>query len=253
MNGSSAFTHLHVHSHYTLLGGTASVADLAARAAAEGLSHLALTDTNALYGAVSFDQACRAVGIQPILGLAVTIAPPEEQLGASATPGLLVLLATGPAGYRSLCRLSSLIQAHPDREALAARGLAWTELEAHSEGLLCLSGGRRGWIERFLRASDAPAVAHYARRLAATFPGSAYLSLELHRPGDLALARKLIELGASHHLPAAAVQPVYTLAPEDMPRLRLLAAINHNLPLDQVPRCARPSELVRPKARSMLH
>ena len=96
------FTHLHVHSHYTLLGGTAPVAELAARAAAEGLSHLALTDTNALYGAVAFDRACRAAGVNPILGMTATVAPPDEQMGPAASPGRLVLLATGPAGYRSL-------------------------------------------------------------------------------------------------------------------------------------------------------
>ena len=52
------FTHLEVHSHFTLLGATPSVAELAARAREDGLTHLALTDTNALYGAVAFARAC---------------------------------------------------------------------------------------------------------------------------------------------------------------------------------------------------
>ena len=67
-----AFTHLEVHSHFTLLGGTASVTELAGRAAADGMSHLALTDTNALYGVVAFDRACRERGVQPIIGMTVT-------------------------------------------------------------------------------------------------------------------------------------------------------------------------------------
>ena len=54
-SGLRGFTHLQVHSHYTLLGGTAPVDELAARAAAQGMTRLALTDTNALYGAVAFD------------------------------------------------------------------------------------------------------------------------------------------------------------------------------------------------------
>ncbi|MGC9335109.1 MAG: PHP domain-containing protein, partial [Anaerolineae bacterium] len=126
------FTHLQVHSHYTLLGATAPVADLVARAAAGGMDELALTDTNALYGAVAFDRACRAAGVKPILGMTVTVGPPAERIGPATSPGRLVLLTTGPEGYRSLCRLSSHIQAHPDRETRARTGLSWEDLEAET-------------------------------------------------------------------------------------------------------------------------
>ncbi len=54
---NTTFTHLETHSYYTLLGSTISVTELAARAAVEGMSHLALTDTNALYGVLAFNQA----------------------------------------------------------------------------------------------------------------------------------------------------------------------------------------------------
>ena len=60
------FTHLEVHSYYTLLEATPSVEELVAQAKAEGSTHLALTDTNALYGAVAFQRACLEAGIQPI-------------------------------------------------------------------------------------------------------------------------------------------------------------------------------------------
>jgi DNA polymerase III alpha subunit len=81
---------------------------LAARAASEGMTHLALTDANALYGAVRFAQACEKVGVQPIIGMALTVAPPAAlPPTVGSEPGLLALLATGPDGYRSLARLSS--------------------------------------------------------------------------------------------------------------------------------------------------
>ena len=177
------FTHLEVHSHFTLLGATPSVSDLAARARGDGLTHLALTDTNALYGAVAFARACRTVELQPVIGMTLAVKPtpppppPCEGRGRQ-TPlpgrggvggevssrlareegevGQLVLLVTGPAGYRSLCRLSSLIQGNPERETLAADGLGWDELAADREGLICLSGGRRGWIERYLPWATTP-------------------------------------------------------------------------------------------------
>ena len=236
-----AFTHLEVHSHFTLLGGTASVTELASRAAADGMSHLALTDTNALYGVVAFDRACRERAVQPIIGMTITVSPPTPPLPhsgnggingeATTPPGHLVVLATCPAGYRSLCRLSSLIQGSPEREALAVRGLSWEEIQAHRDGLICLSGGRQGWIERYLRAGDLAAAQVYAGRLAGIFDDRAYLSLEIRAEADRPIALEVAALGRRLGMPAVAVQPVYCLAPEDAPRLRLLAAIRENRPL----------------------
>ena len=235
------FTHLHVHSHFSLLRGTASVEQLVARAASEGMTHLALTDSQALYGSVAFDRACRAAGIQPILGMTVIVAPATDSLDASAQPDLLVLLATGPEGYRSLCRLASLIQAHPERAAKAVQGLSWDELEAHAAGLLCLDGGRLGGIERRFRAGDAEGAACFASRLQRIYAGSAFVSLEIHRPEDRAIAQAVEEVGHRHGLESLAVQPVYCLAAEDRERLRLLAAIGHNLPIAELPSAALPA------------
>ena len=209
------FTHLEVHSHFTLLGATPSVAQLAARGREDGLTHLALTDTNALYGAVAFARACRAAEIQPVIGMTLVVREPDLPSPlpekADSGPGQLVLLATGPAGYRSLCRLSSLIQGNPEREALAARGLGWDELTAHREGLICLSGGRRGWIERYLRAGDYAAAQLYAGRLAGIFDENAVLALELHTPDDEQIATEVVALGRRLGLPdsrrAAGLQP----------------------------------------------
>lgn len=236
------FAHLHVHSHYTLLGGTAGVRELAQRAAAEEMTHLALTDTNALYGAVAFDKACRAVGIQPILGMTVTVAVPGEQIAAEkGPPGQLVLLATGPHGYRSLCHLSSLIQANPERKSMAERGLTWQELKAHRKGLICLSGGRMGWVERYIRADDLNAAHRCAGRLAGIYGENTFLCLELHRPDDIDIAYEIVALGLRLGLPTVAVQPVYCLSPKDTPRLRLLAAVDRNCQLASVPASALPA------------
>jgi DNA polymerase-3 subunit alpha len=236
------FTHLEVHSHCTLLGGTSPVADLAVRAAADGMSALALTDTNALYGVVAFAKACRAADVQPIVGMAVTAArEPDLPPIASDAPGRLVLLATGPAGYRSLCRLSSLIKGSPERDTLARRGLGWVDFKAHHEGLICLSGGRLGWLERLLRAGYEAAARAYAAHLADIYGENAYLSLEVHRPEDQAVAQAIAEIGRRAGIPCAAVQPVYCLNRAEAPRLKLLAAIDCNCLLEAVPAVALPA------------
>jgi DNA-directed DNA polymerase III PolC len=235
--------HLHVHSSFTLLGGTAPVEALVERAAADGMAALALTDDHALYGAVVFSSACRAAGVQPIVGMAVRVAPLAEHalnLNDGGGLGLLTLLATGPDGYRSLCRLSSLVQSRPDRLETAAAGLSWDALKADSAGLICLSGGRQGWVERRLRAGDRAGALRYAGRLAGIYEQRAYLALELHRPSDEPIAHEITDLGRRLGLQSVAVQPVYCLAPQDRPRLRLLAAIRENCRLAELPHRALP-------------
>jgi len=243
VEGAASFTHLHVHSHYTLLGGTASVSDLAQRAAESGMSHLALTDTNALYGVIAFARACTSAGIQPIVGMATSIALPgdlqEGSVGAEP-PGLVILLARDRSGYRSLCRLSSLLQGHADREARLARGLSLDDLAAHADGLLCLDGGRQGWTERLLRMGHLQAARRYAGRLAHIYGPHTYLSLELQGADDAPVGKELSSLAHLLGTPPVAVQPVYCLSRQDVPRLRLLAAIARNCPLDELPAEAVP-------------
>jgi len=236
-------THLHVHSHYTLLGATAALTDLVAQAKGDGLTHLALTDTNVLYGAVEFAQACTKARIQPLLGMMVQVAVPGA-LGFAETPRPepIVLLATGPDGYRSLCRLSSLIQANPEREQLRGQGIAWNVLKAHRTGLLCLAGGRRSYLEWALRAGDLKAANSYLSRIGGLFDEQAYLALELHQPGDHKIAQAVSKSGERFGLPCVAVQPIYCLAPAEQSRLRLLAAIDHNCKVDEVPAAALPDE-----------
>lgn len=242
MNDPVPVTHLHVHSHYTLLGGTASVTGLAQRAAAEGMGALALTDTAVLIGAVQFHRACQAAGVQPILGLTLPVAPAEAEMRlAPGVPGCLVLLADGPAGYQSLCRLSSALQASPDKAALLAQGIPWEWLKENQAGLFCLDGGRTGWTERYLRAGNQAAAVRFAARLGGVFGERGFLSLELHQPADTAVARELAGIGARFGLAAVAVQPVYGLRPADTARLRLLAAIDHNCLLEAVPAAALPA------------
>jgi DNA-directed DNA polymerase III PolC len=208
------------------------------------MTRLALTDTNALYGAVAFTKACRDAGIQPITGMTITVALPKS-LGAHVDDaqivGHLVLLALGTTGYRSLSRLSSLIQGTPDREARAIQGLSLDKLQSHREGLICLGGGRRGWVERLLRAGDTQAARWFVEQMAAIYGENAYLSLEQHKPTDVTIAQEIVSLGESIGLPAVAVQPVYCLSPQDAPQLKLLTAIKLNCLLDEVPSTALPN------------
>jgi DNA polymerase-3 subunit alpha len=233
---SSHFVHLEVHSHFSLLAATASPAGLAARAASEGMTHLALTDTGALYGAVAFARACRAAKVAPVLGMTVPVAEVETpQSLASRHPPHLVMLATNTEGYRSLCRLSSLIQGVPDREERLAGGISWEEIVAHRSGLICLSGGRMGPIEQSLREGNLASAQRHAGRLAEAFDSDAYLALEIHSLSDESVSAQVKDLAARMGIGLAAIQPIYCLSPEEESRLQLLAAIRLNCTLEAVP------------------
>jgi len=106
-----------------------------------GMPALALTDHNRLTGAIEFYDACLEAGVQPILGLEADILPSAE-LAAYSSPGAspLVLLASEPEGWASLCRLSSLLQGDP----AGANPARVPGLADDCSGLLCLTGGRAG-------------------------------------------------------------------------------------------------------------
>jgi len=216
--------HLHVHSHFSLLEATPAPAALVERAVTEGMTSLALTDSAALYGVVAFRRLCLEAGIQPIIGMSVTVG------GALGQPaGLLVLLARNPAGYRSLCRLSSLMQGQPQR----LPELSWEALRENRAGLLCLDGGLQGHLAHYLRLGDGAAAEQHVDRLVTIFE-RCYLTLELHRPEDEALAREIVAVGQRKGIPVVAVQPVYCFSPEEGETIRLLQAINRIRPLEEV-------------------
>lgn len=226
-------THLRVHSYYSLLEGTASVHDLAARAASDGMSALALTDSNGLYGTVAFTRACHAVGIRPITGMTVNVAPPPQEMPDDLPhPGRLVLLAMGLEGYQSLCRLSACLQAYPDREMRVQQGLSWDNLKTHNHDLICIEAGQAGWLARFLWAGQHQAASRYAGRLGAIFPDRCYVGLEIYQPQDVALAHEMIQIGARFGMEPVAAQPVYALEREALELRPLLMAIDHNCHID---------------------
>ena len=145
------FVHLHTHSYYSLLNALPSPLALVERVKEQGGTAVALTDDDALYGAIPFYQAARAAGIKPIIGLDVHNAPNgrhNKRARIDKQTWRLVLLAKDDTGYHNLLQLSSAgflegfyYTARVDDELLAA----------HHEGLIALSGGMGA---RFPRCSE---------------------------------------------------------------------------------------------------
>ncbi len=133
------FTHLHVHSEYSLLDGLARVPDLVKAAKARGFEALALTDHGVMFGAVQFYQAARKQGVKPIIGCELYVARRSrfDREAEDRKPYHLTVLAENAVGYRNLIQLVSRAQLEGfyyrprvDRELLAQ----------YSEGLVVFSG-----------------------------------------------------------------------------------------------------------------
>ena len=223
-----SFSHLHVHSAFSFLDGASSVDALVLRAAELGLLALALTDTGGVTGIVSLTQKCRKAGIKPLGGCEVVV----------AGLGRLTLLADGPTGWASLCRLltaASLRDVKRDylkRETVkgGAVPVTWEDLEAGHEGLVCLSGSaRHGRIPALLGRRRYACAEDLAVRCRALFGVGNYF-LEVTRTltdGEDRLSEALLELAGHLGVPAIATNPVHhatkagMLAHETLCRIRL--------------------------------
>src|SRR5271169_1234700 len=104
----SKFTHLHVHSHYSLLDGLAKIPDLVARAKELGMDSIALTDHGVLYGAIEFYKTAKKMGIKPILGVEAYVAPRDRFSKESSEKYYhLILLCENETGWKNLVKLVS--------------------------------------------------------------------------------------------------------------------------------------------------
>ena len=208
---NTSFTHLHVHSHYTLLGGTASIPDLVAQAAADGMRALALTDTHALYGAVAFARACTKAGIQSILGMTIKLVLPAICNTPRSPMNAACCLPVGPMAIVHSVAFRRRFNPAQIVSNASTPGIAWETLKMHRDGLICIAGGRQSALDAALRAGDQGAAMRYMGRLAGLFDERAYLALELHGPTDGKIGHELVKLGDRFGLPVVAVQPIYTL------------------------------------------
>lgn len=141
------FTHLHVHSHYSLLDGLAKIDDLLDRAKELGMDSLALTDHGVLYGAVEFFIKAKAKGIKPIIGCEMYVAPGglqnKNNTAIDKTRNHLILLVRNEIGYKNLMKLISI--AHLEGFYYKPR-IDRETLKKYSDGLVALSACAEGEI-----------------------------------------------------------------------------------------------------------
>ncbi len=154
------FTHLHCHSHYSLLDGASSIPRLVERAVEHGMNALAITDHGNLHGSIEFYKACKAQHLNPIIGYEAYVAPRHraDRTSTGDNSYHLTLLCQNAVGFRNLVRMASVaalegfyFKPRIDKELLAA----------HSEGIICLSGCISSEFNRCLLRGNGPDDEHF--------------------------------------------------------------------------------------------
>ena len=233
MEYKKQFTHLHVHTEYSLLDGSAKISELVSSAKNMGMDALAITDHGVMYGCINFYKACLDKGIKPIIGSEVYIANTsrfDKQMSEDNFYYHLVLLAKDNTGYSNLTKLVSL----GFTEGFYKKPrIDFDILNEYKEGLIALSACIAGPIARTFLQKGYDHAKQVAKRYQDTFGEDFYLELQDHgireqRDVNNALLRLNKELG----IPLVATNDLHYIKREDAKAHDLLLCVQTGTNVD---------------------
>jgi len=197
----TGFVPLRVMSSYSMLEGAIDPKAVVKLAKERAFPAIAIADRNGLYAMPAFASVARDAGIQPIVGSLLGV-----RRSAEGPIDSLALYAQNEAGWQNLCHLVSA--AHLDRPLELDPHVTLEQLEAHTEGLLCLTAAGEGALVRLLAEDRVDAAEAYCARLEHLFPGRLYI--EVARRGEAAedaAEDALLDLAYARNVPLVATNP----------------------------------------------
>lgn len=223
------FTHLHVHSHYSLLDGLAKIDDLIKKAKKYEMDSLALTDHGNLYGAIEFYKKAKRAGIKPILGVEAYIAPngmEQKRAGVDGKRFHLTLLAKNNKGWENLILLvtKSNLEGFYYKPRIDKK-----LLRDCSEGIICLSGCFSGELAKAVSKKDDDRVEKIIKEYLDIFGKDFYLEIQPHMKD---LVNDYIELSQKFNIPLVATQDVHYVSKDDKTAHEILLAVQTSSQLD---------------------
>ena len=207
------FVHLRVHSAYSMAEGAIKVPKLVGLCVANAMPAVALTDTRNLFGALEFSSECSKNGVQPIIGCQISVRREDVQTGHGQTgrlpePDQLVLLVQNAAGYANLLKIVS--KAFLETTSGETPQVSWSDIAAHSAGLIALTGGPAGTLGRYLLEGQRPKAEDILARLHAMFPQRLYIELMRHGiKAEERIEPLLIEMAYDHNVPLVATNECF--------------------------------------------
>ncbi|MFA6097354.1 MAG: DNA polymerase III subunit alpha [Candidatus Paceibacterota bacterium] len=225
------FTHLHTHSHYSLLDGLAKIDDLIAKAAEFGMDSLALTDHGVMYGAIEFYQKAKAKNIKPILGVEAYVASKSrlnKSPGADERRNHLILLAKNNEGYKNLIKLTT--SAHLEGFYYKPR-IDKEILRENSSGIIATSACMAGEIPQAILANDPEKAKKAIREFQDIFgKENFYLELQDHPKlkGQQTINDALVKLSNEMSAPVIAANDIHYVNSDDDKAQDILLCIQTN-------------------------
>ncbi|MCI7795535.1 MAG: DNA polymerase III subunit alpha [Lachnospiraceae bacterium] len=213
-----AFTHLHVHTEYSLLDGSSKIKELAARAKELGMNSMAITDHGAMFGVIEFYRAARENGIKPILGCEVYVTPgsrfDRETVHGEDRYYHLVLLAENNEGYQNLMKIVS--KGYVDGFYYKPR-VDMEVLEQYHEGIIALSACLAGEIPRYLERGLYEEAKEATKKYRNLFgEGNFFLELQDHGiPMQRQVNQGVIRLSRELDIPLVATNDCHYINAED--------------------------------------
>ena len=232
-----AFTHLHVHTEYSLLDGSGKIKELLPRAKELGMDSIAITDHGVMYGVIDFYKKAREAGIKPILGCEIYVAPGsrfDREVGKGDDRyHHLVLLAENNEGYKNLMKI--VTRGFTEGYYYRPR-VDYEILERYHEGIIALSACLAGEIPGKLLKNDEEGAKASALRLQSIFgEGNFFLELQDHGIREQTLVNTgLIRMSKETGIPLVATNDVhYIMAEDDVPHDLLLCIQTGKLVTDE--------------------
>lgn len=227
MSDTRQFTHLHLHTEYSLLDGACRIDKLFSRVKELGQTAVAITDHGAMYGTVDFYKAAKKAGVKPIIGCEVYVAPRTMQDKVhriDSSSYHLVLLCENEEGYKNLIKL---VSAGFVEGFYGKPRIDHALLEQHHEGLIALSACLAGEIPQALLAGDyerAKETALFYKKLFG--PDHYYIELQDHGlPEQKEVLAPLIRLARELEIPLVATNDSHYLTREDSKMHHILICI----------------------------
>jgi DNA polymerase-3 subunit alpha len=223
-----AFTHLHLHTLYSLLDGAIRIKDLLKTVQAKGMKSVAVTDHGNLFGAVDFYKKAKEAGVKPILGMEAYVAGEKGRFDRSERVGRhLILLARNAEGWANLRILSS--KAFTEGFYYDPR-IDKPLLRDHAKGLIGLTACLAGEIPRFIRHGDLDGARNAIREYASIFePGSFFLEIQSNGMREqLDVNAKLAQLSKDEGIPLVATADAHYIRREDAKAHDVLMCIASN-------------------------
>jgi DNA polymerase III subunit alpha len=214
-----SFVHLAVHTEYSLADSTVRIKPLMAAVAARGMPAVAVTDPGNLFAMVKAYRAAQEAGVKPIIGADVGMLRED-----GGTPDRINLLCAEQLGYANLTRLITRSFVEGQVRGSPTLQAAW--LDGAEDGLIALSGGRRGEVGRNLLAGRRDLALAAAQRYRSRFGDRYYLEVQrTGRESDERLVHETVRLAAELDIPIVATNDVRFLDPSDHPALEMRVCI----------------------------